>query len=68
MAEMIRHADWSQTPLGPCDQWPSSLRIAVAAALDSPLPTIVLWGSNLLQIYNDAYQPILGLQIGRAHV
>ena len=62
MAEMIRHADWSQTPLGPCDQWPSSLRIAVAAALDSPLPTIVLWGSNLLQIYNDAYQPILGLR------
>ena len=50
MAEAIRHTDWSQTPLGPCQHWPASLRIAVTTALDSPLPVIVLWGQQLLQI------------------
>ena len=62
MAEMIRHTDWSKTRLGPSHQWSASLRIAVTAALDSPLPTIVLWGSELLQIYNDTYCPHLGLR------
>ena len=62
MAEMIRHANWSQSPLGPSDEWPASLRIAVSAALDSPLPTMVMWGEDLLQLYNDAYRPILGLR------
>lgn len=60
MAEAIRRTDWSRTALGPSHQWPACLRIAVTTALDSPLPTIVLWGADLLQIYNDAYQPILG--------
>ena len=62
MAEAIRHTDWSQTPLGPSHQWPASLRIAVTTVLDSPLPSVVLWGSELLQIYNDAYRPVLGLR------
>ena len=62
MAEAIRHTHWSQTPLGPSHQWPASLRIAITTVLDSPLPSVVLWGSELLQIYNDAYRPILGLR------
>jgi len=61
MAEAIRHAAWSQTPLGPSSQWPASLRVAVTTALDSPLPTLLLWGPRLIQIYNDAFQSILGL-------
>jgi signal transduction histidine kinase len=60
MATQVRDNDWSQTPLGATAQWPASLRIAVGSVLDSPLPTIVLWGPQLIQVYNDAYQPILG--------
>ncbi|MEO6624551.1 MAG: ATP-binding protein [Burkholderiaceae bacterium] len=60
MAARVRDKDWSRTPLGALAQWPVSLRIAVGAVLDSPLPTIVLWGPQLIQVYNDAYQPILG--------
>ena len=59
MAEAIRQTDWSLTPLGPRQHWSASLRIAVTTALDSPLPMVVLWGQQLLQIYNDAYRPIL---------
>lgn len=62
MAEAIRHADWALTPLGPSRQWPASLRIAVATALDSPLPSLVMWSPELFQIYNDAYRPFLGLR------
>jgi signal transduction histidine kinase/ActR/RegA family two-component response regulator len=60
MAAWVRDNDWSKTPLGAISQWPASLRIAVGSVLDSPLPTIVLWGPQLIQVYNDAYQPILG--------
>ena len=62
MAELIRQTDWSLTPLGPSHQWPASLRIAVITALDSPLPGLVMWGPELIQIYNDAYQPFLALR------
>ena len=62
MAEAIRHTDWSLTPLGPSHQWPASLRIAVTTALDSPLPSLVMWGPELTQIYNDAYRPFLALR------
>jgi PAS fold len=71
MAEAIRQTDWSLTPLGPSHQWPASLRIAVTTVLDSPLPSVVLWGPELIQIYNDAYQPLLGsrhpLALGQAN-
>jgi signal transduction histidine kinase/CheY-like chemotaxis protein len=60
MAARVRDNDWSTTPLGAIAQWPTSLRIAVGSVLNSPLPTIVLWGPSLIQVYNDAYQPILG--------
>ena len=60
MAALVRDKDWSKTPLGAIERWPASLRIAVGSVLDSPLPTIVLWGPQLIQVYNDAYQPILG--------
>ncbi|MEO6409487.1 MAG: GAF domain-containing protein, partial [Burkholderiaceae bacterium] len=59
MAARVRNHDWSTTPLGAIAQWPASLRITVGSVLDSPLPTIVLWGPQLIQVYNDAYQPIL---------
>ena len=62
MADAIRQNDWSLTPLGPSQQWPAGLRIAVTTALDSPLPIIVVWGPELIQIYNDAYRPNLGLR------
>lgn len=62
MGEMVRQFQWADTVLGPISDWPVSLCIAVTMALDSPIPTIVLWGPDLIQIYNDAYQPILGLR------
>src|SRR4051812_22850435 len=60
MADRVRAHDWSATPLGPMDQWPQALRLAVGICLNSRFPMFVWWGPELINIYNDAYIPILG--------
>ncbi len=52
--------DWASTSVGPVASWPASLRFAVRTVLMSRFPTIVLWGPDLLQFYNDAYAPVIG--------
>ncbi|UOX99831.1 ATP-binding protein [Blastococcus sp. PRF04-17] len=51
---------WESTSVGPIESWPDSLRFAVRTVLMSRFPTIVLWGPDLLQFYNDAYAPVIG--------
>ncbi|MCS3808783.1 PAS domain-containing protein [Xanthomonas sp. 4461] len=60
MAQAVRAYDWSGTPLGPSEQWPSPLRNAVSLMLTSPESMYVVWGEALTFFYNDAYAPILG--------
>src|SRR3954469_17045365 len=60
MAARVRAADWSRTPLGPIDAWPHSLRALVGVVLEHPMPSILLWGSELTQVYNDAYAVLAG--------
>ena len=57
---LFRATDWSKTPLGPVEGWPQSLRIAVGICLNSRFPMFVWWGPELINIYNDAYIPVLG--------
>ncbi len=58
MAERIRMHDWAGTLLGPMEAWPQSLRTAVDIMLASPGPVSIIWGSDRVQLYNDAYVPI----------
>jgi signal transduction histidine kinase len=60
LGELIRAKDWSDTPLGPIDGWPQSLKTAVSVALYAGFPMIVLWGPSLVQIYNDRYRVLMG--------
>ncbi|MGV3572631.1 MAG: ATP-binding protein [Ramlibacter sp.] len=57
---LLRSTDWAVTPLGPMEHWPLSLRIAVGICLNSRFPMFVWWGDALVNIYNDAYIPMLG--------
>ena len=52
---LIRAHDWSATPLGDPLTWPQSLRSMVAACINSPLLSCVLWGPDFLFLYNDTY-------------
>lgn len=56
----IAAMDWSETPLGPIEAWPVSLRTTLATMLACPAPMFLAWGPQLTSFYNDAYAPILG--------
>lgn len=60
MADLTRVFDWSQTPIGPIEQWPESLLITVNTLLASRHPMFLWWGPELVQFYNDAYRPSIG--------
>lgn len=60
MAAAIRAYDWVSNSLGPLDGWPASLRIAVGMMLSSRFPKCIVWGPELVTLYNDAFRPILG--------
>jgi hypothetical protein len=60
MARRMRGLDWSQTALGPVDQWPQSLRTSVSTCLDCAFPIVLWWGPELAILYNDEYKQILG--------
>jgi signal transduction histidine kinase/CheY-like chemotaxis protein len=56
----MRAHDWSQSPLGPVDSWPQSMRAIVGMLLNSKFPMFMAWGPELGFLYNDAYAEILG--------
>jgi len=60
MGALMRSLAWAETPLGPSEQWPQSLRTAVSICLHSRFPILIWWGADLVMLYNDAYRPILG--------
>ena len=60
MAQRLRERDWAGSVLGPRATWPHSLNLALNICLDSHFPIALWWGPQLIQFYNDAYQPIIG--------
>ena len=61
MGERIRTFDWSQTPLGPIEAWPQSLKTSTGLMLNSQHPMWVGWGPEATFLYNDAYIQVLSL-------
>lgn len=66
MAMLMRSLDWSQTLLGSVSQWSTSLKTAVSICLNSRFPMVIWWGKDLVLLYNDAWQPILGTKHPKA--
>jgi PAS domain S-box-containing protein len=56
----ISKNDWAHFALGQPEMWSPSLRIAFDICRSSRFPIILFWGPDLIQLYNDAYVPILG--------
>jgi hypothetical protein len=57
---LLRETDWSRTPLGPLEGWSDELRAAVSTMLPSHVPMALMWGPELVQLYNDAFRPTIG--------
>ncbi len=60
MGERIRSKDWSQTSLGPIEEWPQNLQTIVRIMLTSRQPIWIGWGPVLIKLYNDPYKSIVG--------
>ena len=59
MAGLIRAHDWSLTALGRLEEWPESLLGSANLMLGCAFPSLVFWGPELVQFYNDAFVPLL---------
>jgi signal transduction histidine kinase len=60
MHRRVGALDWAATPAGPVESWPQSLRATIKTLLGSRYPMILLWGAELIQIYNEAYIGLIG--------
>jgi PAS domain S-box-containing protein len=60
MASLIGSFDWSSTSLGPIRGWPQSLTTITGFLVRSSVPIVLLWGSDGVMIYNDAYSAFAG--------
>src|SRR5678815_5420648 len=59
-AALMRSKDWSRSPLGPVESWSQALRTMVGLLLRNHSPMLLWWGHEFVQLYNDAYRPVLG--------
>ncbi|WP_456586997.1 SpoIIE family protein phosphatase [Blastococcus sp. SYSU DS0973] len=60
LQRLVLEHDWGTTALGPQADWSPTLRTAVSTALNSRFPFLLMWGPELVMIYNDGYAPMLG--------
>jgi signal transduction histidine kinase len=59
-AELIRSDIWSGSPIGAPESWPTTLRTTVDLMLACEFAMVVLWGQDLVQIYNNCYLAVMG--------
>jgi len=57
--------DWSATALGDAARWPLPLRLSSDLLLNSPLPTLLVWGQETVLVFNEAYAALAGAGYGR---
>jgi PAS domain S-box-containing protein len=60
MGALMRTRDWSDSPLGPPENWPESLQLSSGICVSSRFDLIVWWGPDLIMLYNDSYRRTLG--------
>ncbi len=61
-ADIIRNTNWDSNPLGKSNNWPVTLKNTLAILLPAKFPMLLWWGEDLIQFYNDAYRPSLGIE------
>ena len=60
MGALMRVYAWHDTPLGPPEGWPSTLKTVLRVLLSSNHPMFIWWGDELIQFYNDGYRQTMG--------
>jgi len=60
MAERIRQHPWETTAIGAISEWSETLLCAVNLMLESQFPMLLIWGPEMVVLYNDACIPLEG--------
>ncbi len=60
MADRIRRFPWDTKAIGAISGWSETLLCAVNMILESQFPMLLLWGPEMVVIYNDACIPLEG--------
>jgi signal transduction histidine kinase/CheY-like chemotaxis protein len=60
MAVAVAERDWSATAFGPLDVWPPALRVAASMMLNTPIPSVLVWGKQETILYNAPGGAFLG--------
>jgi PAS domain S-box-containing protein len=68
MGALMRSIDWARTPLGSVASWSPTLKMMASFLLANRFPLLLWWGPDYLQLYNDAYRPVLGTKHPRSMV
>ena len=59
MGDLVRNYPWDTTSLGPMGGWSEALAISINSMLSCQFPSVILCGEEMVQIYNDAYLPLM---------
>lgn len=59
-AGRLQEFDWSESPLGDRKGWSAEQNANIEMLMASDFPMCSVWGSDLIQIYNDGYNAIFG--------
>src|SRR3954464_9761585 len=62
LAALVSRHEWSQTPIGPIESWPQSLRTVVNILLTSRYAMWMGGGRELTFLSNDPSRPTLGIK------
>lgn len=60
LAAAYADVDWAGGPLGDPSTWSPTLRSTVEVALRTEFPVTLLWGPDLVLVYNQAYVTLIG--------
>lgn len=60
--DFFANLDWDSSALGPTKHWSYDLKAAVRMLLNDPRPATLMWGPNVVTIWNEAYIPAVGLR------
>src|SRR5690349_4461803 len=62
MMNLVYDYDWHESPLGDMTEWDPVLRTTTNICVHAKSPMLLLWGRDMIQIYNDPYRDIIGLK------
>ncbi|MGM0562089.1 MAG: ATP-binding protein [Pseudomonadota bacterium] len=59
-SRLLETYPWQETPLGSPETWHPDMKAIIRMSMASGFPVYTAWGKDFIQVYNDAYNPILG--------